>query len=73
MDNKLVAERCESARPRLRRPVGAPSLPATDEQGRQEPTVSLQRDDAGIVRAITVTCRCGETVVIDCSYPEANS
>lgn len=43
--------------------VGAPS--ATAKQG--EPTIQLVRED-GVVRAIDVTCACGEKIRIRCDY-----
>lgn len=37
--------------------------------GRGEPTVQLIRED-GVIRAIDVTCPCGERIRVVCEYAE---
>ena len=37
--------------------------------GRAEPSVQLVRED-GVIRAVDVTCSCGERIRIRCDYDE---
>jgi hypothetical protein len=56
----VTAERVRVAGEAVR--IGAP---ARDRGG--EPAVHLVRED-GVIRAIDVTCRCGERIRIRCDY-----